>query len=211
VVRFGTRKYIAVDLDGVVFVKFRSTGLAVLARAIGVQEALLRDTMTERANVGGLYDRFRCGGLNSEEYWEWFFGALGGNSDARGVFLETLCSLRECDFEVGRLLEGLRARGLRTAVFSNNYPDNVASLDSRFGLRSRFDALVFSFEIGVLKPHPEFYARAADRLGVQPSEVVVVDDSAANICAAEEMGMDGILFRGAKELYRELLERGLAG
>ncbi len=204
-----TTEYVAVDLDGVFLVKFVSADQAVLAGAVGVPHALLTHTMAVRAKENGLYDRFRSGELSSDEYWSWFFRSLGVAADARESFLKALCSLRSSDLEVGRLLDRIRARGVRIAVFSNNYADNVASLERRFGLRGRFDALVFSFEVGALKPHPEFFYRAADRLGVASDRILVVDDSAANIRGAAQAGMEGVLFRGGTDLERELIGRGL--
>jgi HAD superfamily hydrolase (TIGR01509 family) len=106
-------------------------------------------------------------------------------------------------------LDRIRARGVRTAIFSNNYSDNIALLERRFELRRRFDALVFSFEVESLKPDPTFFYRAADQLGVMPDRILVVDDSAANIRGAAQAGMEGVLFRGAKDLERKLIHDGL--
>jgi putative hydrolase of the HAD superfamily len=204
-----TPEYIAVDLDGVFLHEFAAADLAVLAGAIGVRRSLLTHTMTVRAKENGLYDQFRSGELSSDDYWSWFFRSLGVAADARENFLKALCSLRNRDLEVGRLLDRIRARGVRTAIFSNNYSDNIALLERRFELRRRFDALVFSFEVESLKPDPTFFYRAADQLGVMPDRILVVDDSAANIRGAAQAGMEGVLFRGAKDLERKLIHDGL--
>lgn len=204
-------EYIAVDLDGVFFVNLVSADLAQLAGKVGVHRDRLAYTMTVQAKENGLYDQFRSGEIGSEEYWGWFFHALGVAADAKASFLNTLCSLRHRDLAVESLLDRIRDQGMRTAVLSNNYADNVSLLEGRFGLRERFDALVFSFELGVLKPQPEFYCRAADRIGVLPERVLVIDDSVANIRGAVQAGMDGFLFRGAEDLERELIRRGLLG
>ena len=205
-----TTEVLAVDLDGVFLTKFSVADQALLARAIGVDQALLTHTMAVRAKKSGLYDQFRSGDLSSDEYWRWFFRSLGLTAmDARENFLKALCTLRSSDLEVSRLLDRIRARGVRTAVFSNNNVDNMAALERRFGLSGQFDALALSFEIGALKPDLEFFYRAADRLGVAPDRILVVDDSAANVRGAVQAGMDGILFRSPTNLERELIGRGL--
>lgn len=74
------------------------------------------------------------------------------------------------------LLTGLRAAGVRTALLSNVGVDIRGMLD-REGLRSLADAVVLSFEIGLVKPDPRIFQAGADALGLAPQEVLMVGDS----------------------------------
>jgi epoxide hydrolase-like predicted phosphatase len=58
-----------------------------------------------------------------------------------------------------------------------------------YQLNERYDALVVSGEVGIRKPTPEIYRLAADKLGIPPSRCVFVDDVAANLPPAAELGM----------------------
>lgn len=85
----------------------------------------------------------------------------------------------------------LRAKGLRLAVCSN--------LASSFGLAVRRalpdppDVVVFSFEVGVIKPEPEIYAHVLDRLVLDPDRVLFVGDSArADIEGSRAAGMKAL-------------------
>ena len=47
--------------------------------------------------------------------------------------------------------------------------------------------------MGLKKPDPAIYALAQRRLGVEPHEVVFLDDVAANVDAAREAGWHAVL------------------
>jgi HAD superfamily hydrolase (TIGR01509 family) len=59
----------------------------------------------------------------------------------------------------------------------------------RFGLIERFDAIVSGDSVARPKPAPDIFLLAASRLGVGPSECVVLEDSLAGVEAARAAGM----------------------
>jgi epoxide hydrolase-like predicted phosphatase len=63
------------------------------------------------------------------------------------------------------------------------------------GLHHLFDDIVCSAEVGMAKPEPAIYTLAAERLGLEPSECVFVDDLDTNVEAARQVGMHAVLFR----------------
>ncbi len=67
-----------------------------------------------------------------------------------------------------------------------------------------FDAVVLSFENGFIKPQAEAYQNAAERMGVDISECVFVDDQERNTTGAIESGMKAILYKDPAQLRREL-------
>lgn len=80
------------------------------------------------------------------------------------------------------LLDGVAARGLRTAVVANTFdPPGLfrADLDEQ-GIGRRVDAVVLSWEVGVRTPHPAMYAAVADALQAAPGGVLFVGDTVAN-------------------------------
>ncbi|MFC3834990.1 MULTISPECIES: HAD family hydrolase [Deinococcus] len=82
---------------------------------------------------------------------------------------------------------------VRVGLLSNNYPvvSDHLRRDPRF---SRFDALVFSNELGHKKPAPESFAALEDAMGVPAAQVAFVDDVQENIDAANRAGFHGILY-----------------
>lgn len=57
-----------------------------------------------------------------------------------------------------------------------------------------FAVRVASFEEGVAKPDLEIYRRAIARTGLAAEEILFIDDLPENIAAAQEVGMQGIVF-----------------
>jgi putative hydrolase of the HAD superfamily len=81
----------------------------------------------------------------------------------------------------------------------------------RSGIAHRFDHVVASADIGVVKPQPEAFLAAAERLGVAAGRCLYVDDTEANVVAAASLGMRALHFRGIDGLTDELLATGLLG
>ena len=59
------------------------------------------------------------------------------------------------------------------------------------------------------KPDPAIFELTVARTGLAAEELVFVDDNEANVAAALEFGLDGVLFAGADALRVELADRGL--
>jgi putative hydrolase of the HAD superfamily len=100
----------------------------------------------------------------------------------------------------------LRAAGLRTAILSN-MPAPVRDYILGCAWLPDFDARVFSCEAGLCKPEPEIYRNCLDKLGVQPSEVLFLDDREPNIRAAKALGMHAVLFIDPVGAARKINQR----
>lgn len=102
-------------------------------------------------------------------------------------------------------------RSVRVGLLSNNYPvvSDHLRRDPRF---ARFDALVFSNEIGFKKPAPEAFAALQQKMGVSAAQVAFVDDVPENIDAANAFGFHGILYHhDAHEGFEQDLAAWLQG
>lgn len=92
------------------------------------------------------------------------------------------------------LVPGLRPfleqfRGAPMAVASNAEPENIDFVLDRAGLRQYFKAVVDGHQVTHPKPHPEVYLRAAELLGMEPRNCIVLEDSHTGIAAAKAAGM----------------------
>jgi putative hydrolase of the HAD superfamily len=76
-------------------------------------------------------------------------------------------------------LDRLRGAGIRTALVSDAGADDVECWQ-RSPLRGRFDAVVFSFQLGVRKPDARIYQRALEEIGVAPGEAIFVGDGGSD-------------------------------
>jgi HAD superfamily hydrolase (TIGR01509 family) len=108
------------------------------------------------------------------------------------------------------LVRRLRPR-YKLSVLSNADMSLRARLE-RDGIHALFDDVVISAEVGMAKPDPAIFRLAIERLGLAPAECVFVDDWDANVEAAREVGMRGVIHRVDKgdDLSKQLLALGVA-
>jgi putative hydrolase of the HAD superfamily len=103
----------------------------------------------------------------------------------------------------------LKERGLKTAVLSNMGDSVHASIMRAFPWLNDFDALVWSYELGYAKPDPRIYLHTLDELGTRPEETLFLDDKAANVDAAQALGIEGLVYSTMEKLKADLVARGM--
>jgi 2-haloacid dehalogenase/putative hydrolase of the HAD superfamily len=101
-------------------------------------------------------------------------------------------------------LVGVPQYGL-TNMWTGTWPF-VQSLSPAF--RHLRDTVV-SAEEGLIKPDPAIYAVALARTGLEPADLLFVDDSAANIEAAQALGFHVHRFEDPRALWPALIGHGL--
>ena len=99
-------------------------------------------------------------------------------------------------------LHQLRTKGYKLALLSNTNPIHIDEVRRRLGLRGYaefercFERVFYSFDMGLRKPDPAIYAAVDRELGItSPSDVLFVDDNAANIASAAAYGWRTMLFQ----------------
>jgi putative hydrolase of the HAD superfamily len=91
------------------------------------------------------------------------------------------------------LLESLHARGLKTGLVANAWPDPpriVRREVAAMGLAEHLDVVVLAQEVGVRKPDPAIFLHAVGHLGVDPLNAMFVGDSLpVDVQGAANVGM----------------------
>jgi epoxide hydrolase-like predicted phosphatase len=105
------------------------------------------------------------------------------------------------DLEMLGAVEAIRTTGIRTGLISNSW--GTRRYD-REVLERLFDGVVLSGEVGIRKPAPEIYSMGAERIGLDPSVCVFVDDLPFNLPPAQELGMGTVHHTSAPETIAEL-------
>ena len=90
--------------------------------------------------------------------------------------------------ETKATLEALREKGMKLAIGSSS--KNAGLILSRIGLGGFFDAISDGNNITHSKPDPEVFVKAAQMLGLEPAECLVVEDAKAGIQAAYDGGFE---------------------
>lgn len=105
---------------------------------------------------------------------------------------EILKYLKENDFKIALATSAISKRAFKQLKQANIY---------KF-----FDAVVCRDEVEKTKPNPDIFLKAADKLNVNKSECIVIEDSSAGIKAAFNAGMIPIHVIDLKDADSDILE-----
>ena len=138
----------------------------------------------------------------TENEFEQAFGRRLGLKDPVHL-IDSMFSGMKPDEPMVAAVKDLRAAGLLTGLISNSW--STAHYDRQL-LAELFDTAVISAEVHMHKPEPEIYRLAADRLRVEPTRCIFVDDLRENCEGAEAVGMTAVRHRDAPETIARLAE-----
>lgn len=88
-----------------------------------------------------------------------------------------------------RVLTKIKEKGLLVALATTAPRKNREYLLEKLGLKDKFEVIVGDEDIKHGKPNPEIYLETAKRIGVNPQECLVFEDSIPGIKAAKAAGM----------------------
>lgn len=92
------------------------------------------------------------------------------------------------------LIEEAKKKDVSVAILSNEAAEGeIADAIREWEFKGVVDAVVLSGEIGVEKPERAAFQAAADAIGLDMNECVMIDDDIMNIRAAVEYNLIGIL------------------
>lgn len=123
-----------------------------------------------------------------ERWWEMFSGAIPETESA---------------------IETLHARGTPMFGLSNISEETIPGTFAMSPAFGRLTDAIISGRERLVKPDPAIFRLACERFGYAPGEFLFVDDSPANIAAAQGLGFDTHLFEDPADLKPALEARGL--
>ena len=104
------------------------------------------------------------------------------------------------------LLLELKTRGHRLFGLSNWSAETFDGfIKGKYPSLDLLEGMVISGYEGFGKPDPKIFQLLLDRYSLPASDCAFIDDNAANVAAANGVGIRGILFTGASDLRRQLL------
>ncbi len=163
---------------------------------------LKTDLDSVNARLANASDAFSRGKITSREYWQTYAKILNlpgyTPQKLRKLYLEYTPNHNMLD-----ILKDLSTKH-SVGLLSNLNIDMKMKIIKDLGINKYFKQMIFSNDVGLLKPEPAIYNLALKALGLSASETLFVDDTLENVEAAEKLGMRTILFKSEQQCRAEL-------
>jgi epoxide hydrolase-like predicted phosphatase len=105
--------------------------------------------------------------------------------------------------ELAEYFRSLRPK-YQTAIISNSFVGAREKEAEHYQLDTICDFILYSHEVGLRKPDPKIFRLACERLGLQPNEVIFVDDHHEVYASAQAMGMHCIEYKDNAQVIAEI-------
>lgn len=142
---------------------------------------------TEEDVHQGMRERLGMSQDQVEEYmremWDWYCGRL--------------------NVQMADYFRRLRPR-YQTAILSNSFVGARREEQQRYHFEEMCDLIIYSHEVGIAKPEKRIFELTCERLGVQPAEMIFLDNAEMHVAAARELGIHAILFKETTQAIADI-------
>lgn len=159
-----------------------------------LEELIFRSETALKAEVGH---------LSKEVHWDQVGRNLHLDTPALSQFERAFWIAEKRNEELLSFVSSLRTSYL-LGLLSNGWVNARDRVTQQFGFLELFDEAVFSGEVGFAKPNPRIYRLMLNRLGVEPSQAVFIDDNLQNVEGARAVGLQAIRFDSNEQLFETL-------
>lgn len=115
--------------------------------------------------------------------------------ESEDIFIDLLKDGYETQPGFPELLDLLEERGIPRCVCTSSARRVVTEVLKKDGIGERFDFVLTSDDVSRGKPDPQIYQLAARRFGVEPSAMLVLEDSSAGAASAKAAGSPCCMLR----------------
>jgi putative hydrolase of the HAD superfamily len=156
----------------------------------------------DRVDPDGL---IAVGGLTEGEFRQRYAEALGLTGTQTEEFMQDMWDwyCGELDEVMVRFVSALRPK-YTTAIVTNSADGARREEQSRYRLGDLVDTIIYSHEVGIAKPDPRILTFTCERLKVQPTECVMLDDTPEVVDAARRLGMHAVVHRDTETSITEV-------
>lgn len=156
--------------------------------------------------VGSVFRAGEIGAITLEEVHEQAAAILGVPVARFEAYMEDVWAeyVGTYNAELADYWRARRSEGYQTAIISNSFVGAREREEEAHRFSELTDLIVYSHEVGVMKPDPAIYELCLDRLGMRPQETVFVDNFEDNCVAARALGMSAVLFKDTGQAIRDL-------
>jgi len=103
------------------------------------------------------------------------------------------------------ILQALRQAGFPLYALSNWSAEKFPVIRRKYGFFEWFDDIVLSGEVRLVKPDPRIFTAFLERIGRSAPDCLFIDDSTANLEAANRLGFHTLHFQSPEQLAGDLV------
>ena len=120
-------------------------------------------------------------------------------------------SLTEPYHETIEIVRALKDAGWHLYLLSNFSVEKFKLIENKYPVFERFDDKIISGEHKTVKPEPEIFHIALQRIQRKARECLFIDDSLPNIQTAQNLGFQTIQYRSPIQLREDLIKLEIKG
>jgi putative hydrolase of the HAD superfamily len=203
-----TYRAVIFDLGGVIFPS-PFDAIRAYEREIGLEPGFLGALISGQGHDGA-WSALERGEIDPGEFATAFAlecRAADAPVEVDGAaFMEAIGSGGGARPEMLAAVDALRAGGLGTGALTNNWKALEGEGPAIGEPIAHFDVVVESAVVGMRKPDPRIYRLVCERLAVDLSEAVFLDDLGVNLKSARALGMASIKVDDPDTALAELAE-----
>lgn len=88
-----------------------------------------------------------------------------------------------------KLITSLKEHAFKIAIASSAPMENIRLITQSLKIDNCFDAIISGWEVTKGKPHPQTFLLAAEKLGVEIEDCIVIEDAISGVTASKRAGM----------------------
>jgi len=180
-------KAIVFDLGGVLFREGKSVATEKLFREKNYNKDVVLNVLKSPKSFD-----LRAGLITDEEFWSFVQQQLPQGYDAITIknYWYDGYILDEDIFSLVKKLHGK----YKLFIFSGNIKSRVKYLEKKYDFRKYFDLEIYSYDYHFNRPKKEFIDVLIEKSGLNPQEMIYIDDSEEVMKAAKELGIKTVVY-----------------
>lgn len=128
---------------------------------------------------------------------------------AKQLYTPALLNKVYKDLDIIGIFETLKHRGYKIAVASNALRKTVITVLKNIGVYDMVDLSLGNDDVKNPKPSPEIYKKAIQHFGLNPKEVLIIEDSPVGQQAAEKSGGNLVKVTSRKDVTLSLIDSSI--
>jgi HAD superfamily hydrolase (TIGR01509 family) len=113
------------------------------------------------------------------------------------------------DSEVNKAILYLKNKGYPVFLLSNTNELHFSYIMERYPIVHSLDEWILSYEVGAKKPKQKIFDTIFEKTDTARGEVLYIDDVPEYVEAAKNYGLQGLVFKNAKDVWELLKENSI--